>query len=220
MIEFACPQCRLSLRHPQAGEKVICPGCSQWVQVPSPKVAPKAGLSADDKMEFSCPECQSKVKAPSNLAGSSAKCPRCGERITIPAAAGKLAVTLTMPPSSPPPPPLAVAVPEDTADDTDYYARRREPRSGAGKVVAWIAASVLAIGGIAALVLFFLGGSKASADFELVPRDAQMFATVRVAEVMEAPPIKKMLDAFKVMGGGEANEMMANLKEAEEKFGL
>ena len=98
-IEFACPDCGLPVRTPAstAGKKGKCPSCGAIVQIPERSPAARARPSteaspagqspstpAPQRIEFSCPHCDSLVRTPLGAAGKKGRCPSCGRVVTIP----------------------------------------------------------------------------------------------------------------------------------------
>lgn len=84
----------------------------------------------------------------------------------------------------------------------------------AGKALVWVLLLLVVAGGAAAVWYFLLRGpGPASAEFNLVPRDATGFATVRVAEVAKSPVGKQILESLK-------KDPKNPLAEVEEMSGL
>lgn len=99
-IEFPCPSCSAPVRTPAAaaGKRGKCPHCGDIMQIPTvvdepaeeeaaeePSApAPKATKSSGEVVEFACPNCQNKMRAPAGMAGKNGKCPRCQNVVKIP----------------------------------------------------------------------------------------------------------------------------------------
>lgn len=84
--------------------------------------------------EFNCPHCQETLRVGPSMAGRSAKCPRCNQRLTLPAFAAETAL-VPVPPVAPPPPPPAAPVPVTTSDtlvltETSSPTTTSAPRGG------------------------------------------------------------------------------------------
>ncbi len=103
---------------------------------------------------------------------------------------------------------------EEDEDDLDDRPRRRRRSVKKSKAWVWIAvaAGVLLLdGGGIGLWLLLSGG--VSSDFDLVPRDAQAFVTIRVADALDSPLGKKMMDKL-------GKDPLNPLEEFEKKAGL
>ncbi len=211
-IRFSC-ECgqELAVRDENAGKRVRCTACSSIVAAPNTTPPPpRAAIeeSATAPIRFSCEDCGKSIQTKAEHAGKKTKCPGCGAVVVIPSAAG--AATAAFRSDKPAPRRSRVAVEEDDEDrrdeDEDRQDEDREDerpgrrkkkavrRGGGAKV--WILVAVggllLAGAGLGAWLLFFRGG--VSADFDLVPRDAAGFATVRVADLLKTDLGKKAFD--------------------------
>src|SRR5205085_3726432 len=109
---------------------------------------------------------------------------------------------------------------EDRRDEADEEEERpsrgkkkKKAAGGGGKLWIAIAAGLLLLvgGGFAAWMLFFKGGS--SAEFDLVPRDAAGFGTMKVSEMLKTELGKRVIELARKQDGGI-------LQEFEKQVGL
>lgn len=217
MIRFAC-ECgqQLSAREEYAGKRVRCSACGEVQTVPSAEPAAPAA-AAGGMIRFDC-SCGQTCQARPEYAGRNTKCPRCGAVLTIPSAdedeaprprrrAGAIQ-------SEAPGPRGQVVVEYESDEEGEERPRRRRKRARKAFPWVWVGAGAAALllvgGGVAVWLLVFRGG--VSGDFDLVPRDAQVFATVRVADTLQSPLGKKVMD--KLSG------QLAELRQMESKTGL
>src|SRR5262249_34916195 len=147
-------------------------------------------------------------------AGRNTRCPRCSTILTIPATG----IT-----DEAPAPRRSAAIQADEPitradhratpeeDFEDDRPRRRIEKSRKGVWIAVAAAGLLLGGGGLGLWLWLRGGI--SSDFDLVPRDAQGFVTLRVADALDTPSGKKFLDPM-----GE--KQLKELERLEGKLGI
>jgi uncharacterized protein DUF1559 len=238
-IRFAC-ECgqTLAAAEENAGKRVKCTSCGGIQTVPPvsrprPTVAtptPTAittGQAAP--LRFEC-DCGQTCQARPEHAGKKTKCPNCGKLLTIPSPDEANEEELEEPR-----PRRAASITADrpaarsgrrasfdneeederprrrARDEEDEEDRPRKRKKGGAKKWIFIGAGVAAVAGIAVLLWLLLGGGISS-DFDLVPRDAQGFVTVRVADLLDTPAGKKLM--------GKAGDAEKQLKEFEDKAGL
>ena len=237
-IRFAC-DCgqELAAADEHAGKRVKCTSCGGIQTVPPtarprPAVAaPPAVANGSAPFRFNC-DCGQTCQARPEHAGKKTKCPGCGKILTIPSPDEPEAVEELDEPR----PRKAASITADRPvarsgkrggldfDDEEDRPRRRgrdedeeeddRPRKrkkGGAKKWLFIGAGVAAVAGIAVLLWLLLSGGTSS-DFDLVPRDAQGFVTIRVADLVNTPIGKKMMD--------KAGDQQKFLKEIEDKAGL
>src|SRR5262245_27542183 len=201
-IQFACA-CgqNLAAREEHAGKRVKCTACGEIQTVPGgARELPPERAPAPELIQFNC-SCGQICQAKPEFAGRNTRCPRCSTVLTIPAAGitgGALAVARTA--SLQAEPPVArvssrrPVEDEEEADDLDNRPRRCRRSTKQSKAWIWIAvaAGLLLVGGGIGLWLLLRGGIDS--DFDLVPRDAQAFITIRVADTFDSPLGKQMMD--------------------------
>src|SRR5262245_35122427 len=222
-IRFACP-CgqQLSAQEQYAGKRVRCSACGEIHTVPvvergqAAPPPPVLVAAAEERIQFTCP-CGQICRARPEMAGRNTRCPRCSTVLTIPAN--------RIPGAAPAPrrpaalqanPPVQRAVRQPRYEDEDDSPPLR--RSGQkGHPWPWIgvgAVLVLLLGGVGLWLLLrdskdpdaSPGGSgdserksvEVAADFDLVPRDAHFFATVRPAALLDTPLGTRLVDKFAV----------------------
>src|SRR5262245_7527061 len=220
-IQFACA-CgqNLAAREEHAGKRVKCTACGEIQTVPGgARELPPERAPAPELIQFNC-SCGQICQARPEFAGRNTRCPRCSTVLTIPAAGiTGAAPAVARPASLQAEPPVARVSSrrpvegEDEADDLDNRPRRRRRSSKKSKAWIWIgvAAGLLLVGGGIGLWLLLRGGIDS--DFDLVPRDAQGFVTIRVADALDSPLGTKMMDKF---GKGQLDQ----LAEIGKKAGL
>ena len=73
----ACAKCSRLLDVPETiqGEKVICPGCKSWIQIPS--FAAGSSSASETPALIACPKCRSPLKLVRQLAGMRVRCNTC-----------------------------------------------------------------------------------------------------------------------------------------------
>jgi uncharacterized protein YbaR (Trm112 family) len=73
----ACAKCSRLLDVPEniQGEKVICPGCKSWIQIPSFSTSGSSG--SETPALIACPKCRSPLKLVRQLAGMRVRCNTC-----------------------------------------------------------------------------------------------------------------------------------------------
>jgi hypothetical protein len=222
-IQFACA-CgqKLAAQEEHAGKRVRCTACGAVRTVPSdePELPPTREPRAEF-IRFPC-SCGQVCQAKPEFAGRNTRCPRCSTVLTIPA--GSIIAEAPAPRASSalqadePVGRVSGRRPVHDEDDTDDGDDRPRRRRSVKKSKAWIwvavAAGLLLVGGGIGLWLWLNSGI--SSDFQLVPRDAQFFVTVRVADAMDSPLGKKVADQL----GGIPREAKDALADAEKKAGL
>ncbi len=120
-------------------------------------------------IRFFC-SCSQPLAAPDQYAGQTVRCTACNELQVVPEAA-----------SSNGPVPIW----NPAADGFDGGPHHGEP-GGWRKRLGLAASAVLLLAGVAGLWwLFFRGDPASSAEYDLVPRDALAFFTVKVSEVLK-----------------------------------
>ena len=239
-IRFAC-DCgqQLAAADEHAGKRVKCSACGGIQTVPAtarprPAVAapPAARASQSAPFRFEC-DCGQACQARPEHAGKKTKCPRCGKLLTIPSPDEPEAVEELDEPRPRRPASVTADRPvaragrraavdededrprrrgreEDDYEEDEDRPRKRKKKGGAKKWI-FIGAGVAAVAGIALLLWLLLGGGISS-DFDLVPRDAPAFATVRVADLLKTPVGKKLMDKL--------GDQKQHLTEVEKKFGV
>ncbi|HKB41163.1 MAG TPA: DUF1559 domain-containing protein [Gemmataceae bacterium] len=218
-IQFACA-CgqKLAAREEYAGQRVKCTACGEVHTVPGnePELPPTREPMAE-VIRFHC-SCGQVCQAKPEFAGRNTRCPRCSTILTIPVGS----ITAQAPG---PRRPSAVQAdepigrvrdqrPDYDEDDMEAGDRPRRRRSIRKKSKKWVwvavAAGLLLVGG--AIGLWLLRGGIDS-DFDLVPRDAQFFVTVRPADAVDSPLGKKLMDRMGPF-------VKSGLEEAEKRVGL
>jgi hypothetical protein len=218
-IRFAC-ECgqQLAVRDENAGKRVRCTGCSSVVAVPDGTDEEPRKPAAASTIRFSCEECGKAIQTKAEFAGKKTKCPGCDAVVTIPKSGGAPAEAVQ---SEKPKPRRPREEDEDEArrdeDEEDRPKRGKKKKKARSGGMLWIgiAAGVLLLvgGGFAAWLLFFKGGG-ASSEFDLVPRDASLFATAKVSEMRKSEVGKKALEFVR------KTDTAGVLKELEQKAGL
>lgn len=89
----------------------------------------------------------------------------------------------------------------------------------AGKAWVWIVVAVAVLGG-GGLALWLILSNKVSSDFDLVPRDAQMFATVRVADALETDQIKQLKAMLEQAAVPDIAKIFQQQSALEDQIGL
>ena len=213
-IRFSC-ECGqpLAVRDEFAGRRVRCSGCNEARLVPSPEAEDEPEQPA--LLQFTCEDCGKAIQAKAEHAGKKTKCPGCGLILSIPVAASAARPAAVQ--AARPRPTRAPALEDDRDEDLeeDERPRRRSIRKKGhvqrSKVGLWIgiAAGLLLLvgGGVAAWLL--LGGSKGTgmAEFDMVPRDAAGFMSIRVADLLKTEGGKKMYNMILAQQPGLAQEM-------------
>jgi hypothetical protein len=218
-IQFAC-NCgqQLAAREEFAGKRVRCTSCGEIRTVPDraankPPTRTAAPPAAPELIRFHC-SCGQICQARPEFAGRNTRCPSCSTVLTIPGGA------ITREAQAPRRPPVheeeavrrsASRRPVEDKEEEVEEVRPRRRRRKKSKLWIWIsaAAALLLAGGGVALWLLLRGVSN---DFDLVPRDAHVFITVRVADLVDSPLGKKVVDRLGVRAKG--------LEEWEAKIGL
>ena len=104
MISFHCTNCnrRINVSSAHAGKRGKCPGCKQTLTVPAAAQsvsAPKAAEPPAAKtIKFSCPMCDTHVKAPAKLIGKSITCPSCKCYLEVPGTSNKKKIEIPVEP--------------------------------------------------------------------------------------------------------------------------
>ncbi|MBI1917778.1 MAG: hypothetical protein HYS12_24045 [Planctomycetes bacterium] len=218
-IQFACA-CgqQLAAREEFAGKRVRCTSCGEVRIVPARGAdrSPTRAPAAPELIRFHC-SCGQICQARPEHAGRNTRCPRCSTVLTIPAGAitGEAPAprrSAALQADEPVRRPVSRREVDEDEEFEDNRPRRRRRRAKKSKLWIWIAAAagVLLIGGGLALWLLLRGGT--SSDFDLVPRDAQGFITVRVADLVDSPLGKQFMDRM----GGRLKEV----EKWEDKLGL
>ncbi len=222
-IQFACA-CgqKLAAREEHAGKRVRCTACGEVQTVPAEeRELPPTREPMAEFIRFHC-SCGQVCQAKPEFAGRNTRCPRCSTVLTIPA--GSFTAEAPAPRR-----PSAVQIDEpigrrsgrpaydeddlDDLDDLDDRPRRRRRSVKKSKAWVWVAvvAGLLLVGGGIGLWLWLNSGI--SGDFELVPRDAQFFVTMRPADAVDSPLGKKLMDRLRPF-------VKAGLEEGEKRVGL
>lgn len=87
-----------------------------------------------------------------------------------------------------------------------------------GKVWVWVVSCLVLVGGGVAVWLIL--SNRVSSDFDLVPRNAQVFATIRVADALESDQVKKLKKLFEEIGGEGFAKGMKDLSIMEDMVGM
>ena len=225
-IRFAC-DCGRQLTAPEeyTGKRVKCSACGEIQTVPAaarrttPAAAPPP--LADGVIRFRC-DCGQACQVRSEHAGKNIRCPKCATVLTAP---GRIVDDEEEEDRSPrraaaiqadkPLPRSGRRPARDEDDEDEDYDEERPGKRKKGKKQSrlwiWLSASA-ALLLIAGGVTWWLLSSGVSGDFDLVPRDAQGFATVRVADTIKTPLGKKLMDRL--------GQMDLPVKEIEEKTSL
>lgn len=224
-IQFACDCGRqLAAADEHAGKRVKCTACGGIQTVPGGEPAPRWVAEPAPLIRFVCDGCGQTCQARPEHAGRKTRCPKCASVLLIPGGAAALddveevsasrtdALLAERPLARPGRRPAFEE--EERADEDDFDRPRRRRSIKKSRKWLWLstaAAILVLLGG--ALALFLLLNRKISDDFDLVPRDAQGFVTVRVADLLNAPLGKKVMAKFD-------QQSLAPLKEVEGKLGL
>jgi hypothetical protein len=224
-ITFTCGCGRqLAAADENAGQRVRCGACGGIQTVPDGRAASRWVAEPAPMIRFACTDCGQTCQARPEFAGRNTRCPGCDRVLTIPSGTATVAEAAETSPR--PSPFLRTERPlpqpqgrsrfqeEDQEQDEDDRPRRRRSIKKKSRTWLWLglagAALVLAGGGVA---LWLLLRGSVSSDFDLVPRDAQAFATVRVADLLKSPLGKKVMDKLH-------QEIAAPLQEWQNKAGL
>jgi hypothetical protein len=174
------------------------------------------------------------MMAKTEHAGLKTRCPSCEAIVTIPGSgagtASGVVVKRSRPggpppldgPSSPPPRSRGRRRDEDDFDDPDDFDEERPRRKGKRNVkkrsmLPWVllgVGSLLLLGGGAFGLWFALRSGGGSDDLALVPGDAQIFAHMRIADMMNTEPGRKSL------ADAQAGPGAAALADLKAKTGL
>jgi hypothetical protein len=195
-IRFAC-DCgqQLVAADQHAGKRVRCTVCGSSQTVPGGEAAAD-GNEAAAMARFPCVGCGQTCQARPEHAGKTTRCPRCGILLTIPGSAGGFGETDAFQAERPlagaaaSRPDLTRVVTQPQGEGTAPFRPRSIKKSRRRVWLGLTAGALLLLG--AALFLLLRRGAVA-ADFDLVPRDAQGFVTVRVADLVHTPLGKKAL---------------------------
>jgi hypothetical protein len=200
---FAC-SCGRQLRVPDdfAGKRVQCPNCSAIQTVPEPASAitasPLPAMARPAFVRFEC-VCGKVMQAKADFAGRNTRCPACQSTLVIPHASEPLTGKL----------PVARSV--DDPEVEDRPARRGRRRSPWRWVALAAALLLLIAGGLGAY--FWLRGSGLRDNLALVPGDAKLFATIRLADAWNSAAIKQSMEGLPPM-------MRNALEQAERDVGM
>jgi len=169
-------------------------------------------------IRFAC-ACGQQLAVKDEYAGRKVRCTSCSQILSVPG--GAPAAPAAAPPvarhAPAPPPPVARRPVDDDRDyDEEERPRRRKKKGGIPRaVIAGVAVLLLLGVGFLVWKLFFSGPSAAAlAEFDLVPRDAEGFLTIRVADVLKTEAGKKVFEAAR------QNDKEGALKEMEAKAGI
>ena len=79
----ACAKCGRLLDVPEnvQGEKVVCPGCRNWIQIPT--FASSGTAMPETPVLMTCPRCRSALKLVRSLAGMRVRCNTCHTALTV-----------------------------------------------------------------------------------------------------------------------------------------
>jgi DNA-directed RNA polymerase subunit RPC12/RpoP len=216
-FDCACGQ-GLTARDEHAGLRVRCHACGNAVAVPRDAVMEEP--SDPGMIRFSCDECSKTVQARSIHAGKQVRCPDCSHVLTVPGSQREATSIQTSRPK-----PWTRQDEDRRGEDTEDRDERNEDReedrprrrgrkkARGGFPWVWVGVGMsLLVAGFAAW-FFFLRSSVDLSAFDLVPRDAQGFFTLRPADVLKTELGKKAWEAINQKGAGE-------LKQIQEKSGL
>ncbi|MBI1917777.1 MAG: DUF1559 domain-containing protein [Planctomycetes bacterium] len=215
-IRFACA-CgqELTAREEFVGQRVKCSVCGEVQTVPGEAGPSPARAPAPAFIRFHC-SCGQACQAKTEYAGRNTRCPRCSTILTIPAGG------ITAEPPAPRHPaalqadePVRSSTRRSAPEEDDLEANRLRRRRSVKKSKRWVwltAAAVLLLAG-GGLGLWLLLRSGTSSDFDLVPRDAQGFVTLRVADILDSPLGKKLFDRL-------GKQQAQWLEIVEKKIGL
>lgn len=131
-------------------------------------------------IQFTCSDCGLRCQAEDIHAGMKTRCPGCDSVVTIPAGMPEDGAIRAEPP--PPRPALAVAETETLVDRPRRPLTHREPREIPWRLIGYAVLLLALVGGA---WWYFTRKDGISSDFDLVPRDAQFFATVQVSALLE-----------------------------------
>jgi DNA-directed RNA polymerase subunit RPC12/RpoP len=102
--QITCPICQSKTSIPEGdmGKRQVCPNCKSpffaGTSITEPQVAGKPASAPDSAyqktmlgdtapaIKYNCPRCQAPLEAPSIEAGTKKPCPKCGQRLQVPAA--------------------------------------------------------------------------------------------------------------------------------------
>ncbi len=233
-VLVSCP-CGKKLRvaDEHAGKRIKCTGCGDPVTVPAgEEEAPaKAKAAAPAGMvRFECPECGKAMQAKATFAGETVDCPRCRAEVEVPdteAVERREAGSRIQ--SDRPAPKKKLAAASRNGDrryDEDEDERRFEdddeederPRKGkkgkksGGKLVLLLVVggavlfAVLGGGAVGAYFLFF--HNRGPSEEAMIPPDAQLFISVRVADVWSLDATKRVYNKYKAETGQDFVEEM------------
>jgi len=181
-IRFACPCGQpLVAADAFAGQRVRCTVCGNSQVVPGETVAAGPVIAPMGMVRFACEGCGQSCQALPEHAGKNTRCAHCGTVLVIPG--GEHGTDSRRADALQAERPLAPLV---ARADLGAGGPRRWRSLRKSRKRTWIvlAGAVLLLGGGLAL---FLLRSGPSGDFDLVPRDAQGFVTVRMAALLQTP---------------------------------
>lgn len=192
--------------------------------------------SATVKIQFQCTECDQQLAVSRDLSGRKVRCPACKIVQEVPseeAPTSRAVAEGILKEPSPPSRPSRASVPSQSAADDfdagDEYQnehqddfeerprrrRRRQPQSsGPWKVIAVVVVLLALIGGGVAFLL--MSGTEIQEDLKLVPADADMFFTMKVAELWDSHWAKQLKDMIPAQMFGQKDP----ISELEEKIGI
>jgi hypothetical protein len=232
-ILVSCPcgkKFRVADEH--AGKRIKCAGCGDPVTVPAEEEeAPARAAPLPTLVRFECPECGKAMQAKSTFAGERVDCPRCRAEVEVPdAEAVERREAGSRIQSDRPAPKKRVAASvarnggrrheedEDERRFEDEEEEEERPRkSKKGKKSGASLALFLVLGG--ALLFVVLGGGAVGAYFlffhnrgpteeAMIPPDAQLFVTVRVADVWQLEATQRLYRKYKAETGQDFVEEM------------
>jgi hypothetical protein len=171
-------------------------------------------------ISVTCPACESKIRAPENMAGRKAKCPKCGQSVAVPLPSG---------PASDPSKSVPVLLPasvDDDDDDRQLPAKHKPAKSNKGLIIGLsVGGGILLVGLVVALMVLTKSGTltakEKAAAADAIKALGRIEAAVEVG-VNYQQYGQLVIDAKAVVNDATrtlpAGEMSTNLTEAIEAY--